>query len=111
MLAAGVALALGGSAFAQEDPAAGMGRFIGMLEQGSQECDARYDPQGMLNLSNSMLASLRRGHRFSEEEIMSQIGSGAGEFEGTAASLGLKVACDSIISAVAWASSFINRHH
>jgi hypothetical protein len=112
LLAAVAALALGGSAFAMDYyNETDKGRIVGLLGAASQKCDARYDPVGMLNLADLVLASLRREGRFSEEEIMNQIYSGMGTFEGTKGSLGLKFACDAMGPTFAKARVVFNYHH
>jgi hypothetical protein len=126
LLAAVAALALGGSAFAMDydlsygpyGPPVSESLVVGLLGAASQRCDASYDPVGMLNLANSILASLRREGRFSEEEIRSQIATGMGvfsgvaaSFDGQAASLDLKFACDRMVPVFAGARAAFNRHH
>ena len=115
LLAAGAALALSGSAVAMPyDVAADEGRLVGILTAASQRCDASYDPQGMANLANAILDSLHRYEdRFSAKEITSitdQIAGGMGTFDGTAASLGLKFACDSTAPTVARGRAAFNRY-
>ena len=112
LLAAVAAWALGGSAYAMDaNTAAGKGRVIGLLYQASQECDASYDPQGMSNLANSIYVSLQRQHPFSDEEIIRQVGFGAGVFHETAREDELKAACDSVIPAYAKARATLNKYH
>jgi hypothetical protein len=95
LLAAVAALAIGGSALAQENPTANKGRLIGLLGEAGRKCDASYNPDAMIHTAALVLTSLVRHHEvISKYQADVWIDQGGQKFDDTAARRGIVFACD-----------------
>jgi hypothetical protein len=110
LLAAVAALALGGSALANDDPRAGAVRLVGLLAEASQRCDASYDSEAMSNLSALILNELQH-QGITKEGSAAWFNEGALKFDNEVLTNGLKFACDNMGTTVAKARATYNRNH
>jgi hypothetical protein len=93
LLAAVAALALGGSALAQEPLWSSEAKIVGLLGEASRRCDANYEPRVMSLIAGRLLTELHQDNGVSDRQARVWIDAGAQTFDNDEASYGTTVAC------------------